>query len=308
MNPMENQENPTAFQIVLGNDGSDHAQAAVQFLSELPVPKHNHVTMVAVFSPRQLEMHGILQDALQNTQATLTSRGWIVDTELKAGFPAETLQDYAEQKNASLIVIGAKGLRATLGILLGGVAQQVVEYGHWPVLVVRSPYTGLHNILWAIDESQCSQGTGQFLANFPLSKEIIVHLLHILPPLPPAELSATSMVGGIEPIPPLPPFPSPAEMKEWKAEEEQCGNAILNQGKQIFIDRGFQVKTEMLRGDAATEIIAYAHRNQVDLIVSGSRGLSSVSGWLLGSVSRKLIHYSGCSVLVVRGKIEKRVV
>jgi nucleotide-binding universal stress UspA family protein len=304
---MENKENPAIFQIVLGNDGSDHAQAAVQLLSELHVPPMSHVTAVAVFSPRHLEIHSMLEEALQKTQATLTASGWTVETELKVGFPAETLLDYAEQKNASLIVIGAKGLRATLGILLGGVAQQVVEYGHWPVLVVRSPYTGIHNIVWAIDESQCSQVAGQFLTNFPLSKESIVHLLHVLPSLPPAELSAASMVGGIEPIPPLPPIPSPADMQAWKAEEEQRGNTILAQGKQSFIERGFQVKTEMLRGDAATEIIAYAHENQVDLIVTGSRGLSSVRGWLLGSVSRKLIHYSGCSVLVVRGKIEKRV-
>ena len=43
--------------------------------------------------------------------------------------------------------MGAKGLRATLGILLGGVAQTVVEYANWPVLVVRAPFEGLHKVL-----------------------------------------------------------------------------------------------------------------------------------------------------------------
>jgi nucleotide-binding universal stress UspA family protein len=43
-------------------------------------------------------------------------------------------------------------------------------------------------------------------------------------------------------------------------------------------------------------------QNQIDLIVAGSRGLSRVRSWLLGSVSRKLVHYSGCSVLIVRGQ------
>ncbi len=56
----------------------------------------------------------------------------------------------------------------------------------------------------------------------------------------------------------------------------------------------------MLRGDAAKEIIEYAKDNNINLIVSGSRGLSQFKGWLLGSVSRKLVHYSECSVLIVK--------
>lgn len=57
----------------------------------------------------------------------------------------------------------------------------------------------------------------------------------------------------------------------------------------------------LLRGDAAAEIIEYAKTRQVDLIVAGSRGLGTIKGWLLGSVSRKLAHYAPCSVLIVRG-------
>jgi nucleotide-binding universal stress UspA family protein len=62
------------------------------------------------------------------------------------------------------------------------------------------------------------------------------------------------------------------------------------------------VGTVLRRGDAATEILAYAQEQKVDLIVAGSRGLSGVSGWWLGSVSRKLVHYAPCSVLIVRGE------
>jgi nucleotide-binding universal stress UspA family protein len=39
---------------------------------------------------------------------------------------------------------------------------------------------------------------------------------------------------------------------------------------------------------------------KVDLLVTGSRGHSPIRSWMMGSVSRKLVHYSGCSVLVVR--------
>ena len=67
---------------------------------------------------------------------------------------------------------------------------------------------------------------------------------------------------------------------------------------------GVKASSALLQGDAATEIIEYVKTNQVNLVVSGSRGLSQVQGWLLGSVSRKLVHYAGCSVLVVKGMAE----
>jgi nucleotide-binding universal stress UspA family protein len=64
---------------------------------------------------------------------------------------------------------------------------------------------------------------------------------------------------------------------------------------------GIQAKGVLLRGDAATEIIEYVNANQVDLIIAGSRGLSQMKRLLLGSLSRKLVHYAGCSVLLVKG-------
>ena len=64
---------------------------------------------------------------------------------------------------------------------------------------------------------------------------------------------------------------------------------------------GLPARPVLKRGDAATEIIEYVKEQGIDLIVTGSRGFGQVKSWLMGSVSRKLVHYSGCSVLVVRG-------
>jgi nucleotide-binding universal stress UspA family protein len=38
------------------------------------------------------------------------------------------LIEFADENQPDLIVVGARGLPATLKVLLGGVAQQVVEY------------------------------------------------------------------------------------------------------------------------------------------------------------------------------------
>jgi nucleotide-binding universal stress UspA family protein len=46
--------------------------------------------------------------------------------------------------------------------------------------------------------------------------------------------------------------------------------------------------------------MAVVKEQKMDLLITGSRGLTPIRGWMMGSVSRKLVHYSGCSVLVVR--------
>jgi nucleotide-binding universal stress UspA family protein len=92
------------------------------------------------------------------------------------------------------------------------------------------------------------------------------------------------------------------EIARQRATEEDEGHRLLTHMAEILAASELKVKTVLKRGDAATEIIEYVKQNQIDLIVAGSRGLSRVRSWLLGSVSRKLVHYSGCSVLIVRGQ------
>ena len=100
-----------------------------------------------------------MQAGLDREQERLAQAGMQVETILIAGNPAATLNAHAEEIQADLMLIGAKGLRATLGILLGGVAQQVVEYSTCPVLVVRAPYHGLTRILLVTDGSEQSKHT-----------------------------------------------------------------------------------------------------------------------------------------------------
>jgi nucleotide-binding universal stress UspA family protein len=63
---------------------------------------------------------------------------------------------------------------------------------------------------------------------------------------------------------------------------------------------GKPAESILKRGDAATEIMAVVKEQNIDLLITGSRGLTPIRSWMMGSVSRKLVHYSGCSVLVVR--------
>jgi nucleotide-binding universal stress UspA family protein len=50
----------------------------------------------------------------------------------------------------------------------------------------------------------------------------------------------------------------------------------------------------------AKEILEYAERNKIDLIITGSRGMTGIKKMLLGSVATGVVTYSHCPVLVVK--------
>jgi nucleotide-binding universal stress UspA family protein len=229
----------------------------------------------------------------------LQDKGVEIKAALLAGNPATEIIRVGKETCADLIVMGAKGLRATLGILLGGVAQQVVEYSNCPVMVVRAPYLGVRNILAVVDGSVQSEGAGGYLAKFPFCREATVQLLHVLPPVPSKDIFLQTFAGVTEAV--YYPLPEDEEMYAHMIEEEQeKGEKLLAKMQHELETAGVFAQTFLLRGDAATEILDYVKEHQVDLVVAGSRGLGGFEGWVLGSVSRKLVHYAGCSVLIYK--------
>ncbi len=57
--------------------------------------------------------------------------------------------------------------------------------------------------------------------------------------------------------------------------------------------------THLLQGSPAEAIIVHAANSGVDLIVAGRRGLGTLRGMLVGSVSQKLTSHASCPVLTV---------
>ena len=61
-----------------------------------------------------------------------------------------------------------------------------------------------------------------------------------------------------------------------------------------------KLKTAIVEGSPANEILKYSEENDVDLIVMGSSGKTGFEKFLLGSVADKVVKNSKSSVLVVR--------
>ena len=61
------------------------------------------------------------------------------------------------------------------------------------------------------------------------------------------------------------------------------------------------INTVLVAGDSpAQEIVAFAEKEKIDLIVIGSKGKSATARFLLGSVASKVVKYSHCCVYVVK--------
>ena len=284
------------MKVLLADDGSQHAQAAVRFLLELPLPPKSRVHVLRVFQPGQIDALRQMEGSLKHTEKQLFEGGIKADADLVLGYPAEKIVETANKMKPDITVMGAKGLRATLGILLGGVAQQVVEYACCPVLVVRAPYNGLRRVLLVTDGSAYSRRALRYLSKFPLPEKVDVRLMHVLPPLT-TPVAMGPYIGGRDAYVSL---YDPEKEAKLKAKQERDGEALLERTQNQLLKKGIESTLALPRGDAATEIIEYTEKEDVDLIVAGSRGLSQFQGWLMGSVSRKLVHYSNCSVLIVK--------
>jgi nucleotide-binding universal stress UspA family protein len=60
------------------------------------------------------------------------------------------------------------------------------------------------------------------------------------------------------------------------------------------------VETALLEGQPAAEIVKYAAKKDVDLIIIGTRGKRGIERLLLGSVAENVIRSAECKVLVVK--------
>jgi nucleotide-binding universal stress UspA family protein len=159
--------------VLLAIDGSEHAYAAAALLQDLPLPQACTIRAVGVFPPREAGNLHLYYKPLDKIEKDFHKRGIPISTELLGGSPAEVIIETAQVNPTDLIVLGAKGLRATLGILLGGVAQQVVEYSSHPVLIVRAPYAGLRRALLVTDGSPHSSKRWNTWGSFDCPKERI---------------------------------------------------------------------------------------------------------------------------------------
>ena len=101
-------------------------------------------------------------------------------------------------------------------------------------------------------------------------------------------------------------FPHTSDLRGYEAfdrlisERTRAGQVVLDQAREMLGDTTLEVHEELLEGPPAEGILKVAEVRNADLIVMGTRGLGSLSGLLLGSVSSKVVQHAHCAVMLIR--------
>lgn len=80
----------------------------------------------------------------------------------------------------------------------------------------------------------------------------------------------------------------------------EAGEAALASARARVEAAGLSCSAHVLVGETAPTIVDFAREKRCTLIVMGARGLGSVAGVLLGSVTNRVVHLTDLPVLVVK--------
>ena len=80
------------------------------------------------------------------------------------------------------------------------------------------------------------------------------------------------------------------------------GQKIVDEVKQEPSAKKLNVQTQVLPDESSVTkaIVEYAEKNDVNLIVVGTRGISGIKQMLLGSTASGVVTHSHCPVMVIR--------
>jgi nucleotide-binding universal stress UspA family protein len=298
------QERSDAMRVLVATDGSDNANAATEWLATFPLPAAAEWLVLAAadltWAPLAIPPLSAYDQAIveaarraaEDARAVIERRWNRIEVRVPEGDPRAVIPEHADKWRADLVVVGARGLGAIGGFLLGSVSTAVVHGVRCPVLVVKDRPCPLRRALIAIDGSMDALAAARFFARLPLDPGL-----------------ATQLIGVVERV--RIPHTAPAFMTPVLA---QAIEGVLSERRAKIDEALDRVEAEIERGVRAVErltpvglpadeIIEAARAGDVDLVVIGARGLGTIKRLLLGSVSERVLHRVECSVLVVKGAV-----
>jgi nucleotide-binding universal stress UspA family protein len=188
--------------------------------------------------------------------------------------PAESIIELVKDEGYDLVIIGNRAGHQSERYALGSVTEKIARHSECAVFIVKKK-TLLEKILVAVDGSKHAEQALEHSVQIAKNFRVDLALLHV-------EDDNLIRFGGPQVLDCI----------------GTVGECILeNASKKI---RGVPFSKFLKYGNPAETIIKMAQKGNIDLIVVGSRGLSSVKRFLLGSVSDDLSIHARSSVLIVR--------
>lgn len=222
----------------------------------------------------------ILQERGENLLSELASTLGLspVEQRVLAGSPGPALRDYADDKGAAVIVVGAQGLGAVDRLLMGSVSDFLTRKAHCPVLVVGSDaHVGDGPLVIATDGSAHAQ----------------VAAKRVLPLVPEATPLTVATVTS------RPPDEHPANALDMLRERSREGSADEVDAELAERIHRADASHAVLSGEPAEALVAFATDQNARALVIGTRGRGGLSRAVLGSVAQSVLSHAPCPVFVV---------
>jgi nucleotide-binding universal stress UspA family protein len=280
--------------VVVGVDGSED-MTAVDLAAEEAALRHRPLHVVhgfiwpymnvplgpSMFGPQdgglRHEAERIVADAV--THARKAEPGIEVTGEVFTGSGTQAL--LARGEDATLIVVGDRGLGAFTGLLVGSVAIHVASHATCPVLVARRVAGEGLPVLLAADGSPASERAVRFAFEEAAMRQVALVALHVW------SRPASSGKGDMLPL--------VYDAEVVQGEEAEVLAEALAGWREQFPD--VVVRQRTVRGRVRASIIKACQEAQ--MVVLGARGLGGFKGLLLGSVSQAVLHHAACPTAIV---------
>ena len=286
-------------------DGSKLAGIAISYAKHLAVRlKGIEVVLLHVCYPYKkslVPMHKAYIEHAADTVRRQIEEGMAVKVrgELLAGYPADEILRYIEKKNIDLVLMATHGRSGINLWATGSVAYKVLRSSKIPICLVRAGVTEE----MITDRAQGSKILVP-LDGTKLAELVLPHVQELVKQLG-ADKMEVVLVRVCEPPVVSSGYPSVVSMgwEEHVAKEKiKCrlvaGVYLAEVGKRLK-DAGLRVNTEVLTGQPSEEIIDYASKKHINLVVMATHGRSGISRWAYGSVAEQVMLGTFTPVMLV---------
>lgn len=141
--------------------------------------------------------------------------------------------------------------------------------------------TEFGKILFPTDFSESAENASRYAMSLAKKYGSKVYVIHVIEPF-----TYTTEFG----------IDFSAQLKEMEASARRLLDDIVASIKRNNLD----VESVLITGEPFVEIIKYARKEQVDLIVMATHGRSGIEHMLLGSVAEKVVRKSPCPVMTIK--------
>ena len=220
---------------------------------------------------------------LEEHREALETIGYEYKVLVRSGQAASEIRDAAEEVNAGLIVIGAKGENKFRRAFLGNTAWDLVRIGTTPILVEKYKL--------AEDEQTCQAICTRKLVKVLLPTDFSEESLKVV-----QKLKKTLSDQGASAVLVHVVDRGSTEEKVKKVQEEMFSR--LTELKEELINAGIETEIRVRVGIASEHIITIARDDNVTLIAMAARGAGNIKELILGSTAENVVLKAGCSVLL----------